>query len=157
MKDMQCMFYATEAWGQKSKWVKRKRLHCTDMPTWSKGEKVHEGGDERCLGATNFEMISNYGQKNAKGEPEGCNIFREKKRQKQRSWHFMENPQYTHGGGRSFFWDLKWNVVENLNPSWRKETMNEEATTVQATQPPSGLPELIFRRFCFSSKLDLCV
>ena len=33
--------------------------------------------------------------------------------------------------------------------------MNEEATTVQATQPPSSLTELIFRRFCFSSKLDL--
>ena len=48
------------------------------MPTCSKGEKAHEGGDERCLGATNFEMISNYGQENAKGEPEGCNILREK-------------------------------------------------------------------------------
>ena len=57
--------------------------------------------------------------------------------------------------GKIFFCDLRWDVVENLSPSWRKEIMNEEATTVQATQPPSSLPELIFRRFCFSSKLDL--
>ena len=52
--------------------------------------------------------------------------------------------------GKIFFCDLRWDVVENLNPSPRKETMNEEATMVQATQPPSGLPELIFRRFLFS-------
>ena len=42
--------------------------------------------------------------------------------------------------GKIIFCDLRWNIVENLNPPRRKLTMNEEATTVQAKQPPSGLP-----------------
>ena len=44
-----------------------------------------------------------------------------------------------------FFW---WHIVEDLNPSRTKESMNEEATTVQAKQPPSSLLMLFFR-FCF--------
>ena len=46
-------------------------------------------------------------------------------------------------------------TVQNLNPPQRKLTMNEEATTVQATQPPSSLPELILRCFWIFSKFDL--
>ena len=48
------------------------------MPTWSKGEKAHEGGDERCLGATNFETIGNDGQENAQGVAERYNILKKK-------------------------------------------------------------------------------
>ena len=104
------IFYATEAWGQKSKWVKRKRLHCTDMPTWSKGEKIHEGRDERCLGATNFETIGNDGQENAQGVAERYNILK-KNRQKQCSCDFMSYPQYAgHGGGRNYF---LWSEMEH--------------------------------------------
>ena len=50
------------------------------------------------------------------------------------SWH----------GGKNFFGDQRWNMLQNLNPPWMKETMNEEATTVQAKQPPSSF-KLIFR------------
>ena len=32
-----------------------------------------------------------------------------------------------------------------VNPSWRKETMKEEATMVQAKTPPSGFSPLIVR------------
>ena len=60
-------------------------------------------------------------------------------------------------GEETIFCDLRWNIVENLNPPRRKLIMNEEATTVQATQPPSSLPELIFRCFGIFSKLDLCI
>ena len=45
---------------------------------------------------------------------------------------------------KEFFGEQRWNMLQNLNPPWMKETMNEEATTVQAKQPPSSF-KLIFR------------
>ena len=153
MKDMQRMFYATEAWGQKSKWVTRKQLHCRPDP------KLRRPMREEMSAASarpTLKWSAITGRRTPKESLKDA-TFWEKKTSKAMQLRFYGTSSIYSWRGEIFFWDLKWDVVENLNPSWRKETMNEEATMVQATQPPSGLPELIFRRFCFSSKLDLCV
>ena len=146
MKDMQRMFYATEAWGQKSKWVKATSLHrYADLiqgweeswrRRWALPRRDQLWNDRQWQAGEcqrRSWKMQHSDEKNAKsnaveilyGTSSTCS-----------SWH----------GGENFFGDRdqRWNMLQNLNPPWMKETMNEEATTVQAKQPPSSF-KLIFR------------
>ena len=98
------------------------QLHQAVMPTWSMGEKNHEGGGERCLGATNFETIGNGRQENAKGVAERWNILT-KKRQKQRSW---DHPQHAaHGMEERIFLVIRGETCYRtwIHPGWRRPWM----------------------------------
>ena len=112
------------------------QLHQAVMPTWSMGEKNHEGGGEHCLGSTNLETIGNGRQENAKGEAERCNILTKKTPKAMQLRFYMEHPQHAaHGMEERIFLVIRGETCYRtwIHPGWRRPWMRRR----QRSKPSS--------------------
>ena len=124
------------------------------MLTWSENEKGQEGGREDDLRPTSIEVLCKCRQEKTKIVPKTKAMVDLKMFWvSNRVLGIKSRPFYTTCSCSGItcipcihrLIDFTQSYYKSINtypnPSWRKEIMNEDATTVQANHPPSGFSE----------------